>query len=345
MVFKMFNVSLVADGVTNNSIFDLTHSSNRDNCNLPFHMLRNELKLKGIELSTADVLFSENVQLKVHINSKHNVEYSADDVIILFETPNICPPNNDIDRISKAALVFSWNDDLVAKNDNFKKLNFPNVISEQKFHSFSERDIPYSMISGNKHLSFENDALDLYKERIKVIKWFEKNHPEDFFLYGTGWNTPPVSKGLYSKVSKKIFSSFLHPCFGVTPFPSYKGMVEAKKDIYCRTRFAFCFENVAGYKGYITEKIFDCFFSGCIPIYWGASNISHYIPDDCYIDMRNFHDFEHLYMFLSEIGESEYLAYQNRIHNYILSQDIYQFSAECFVETVVGSLLALLDRT
>ena len=345
MVFMMLNVSLVADGVTNNSIFDLAHPSNRDNCNLPFHMLRKELSLNGIVLSTSDVISYHDTQLKIHINSKHDVAYSSEDVIILFETPNICPSNNDVDRISKAALVFSWDDDLVARYANFKKLNFPNVIINQTFHSFSERDIPYSMISGNKFISFENDALDLYKERIKIIKWFEKNHPEKFYLYGTGWNNPPAAKGIYNKISKRIYSSFLHPYFGVTPFPSYNGIVKFKKDIYRRTRFAFCFENVAGYNGYITEKIFDCFFSGCVPIYWGASNISHYIPDGCYIDMRNFSDYEQLYKYLSDISESEYSEYQQRIYNYISSREIYQFSAECFVETVAGSLLVLLDRT
>lgn len=42
-----------------------------------------------------------------------------------------------------------------------------------------------------------------------------------------------------------------------------------------------------GEKGYITEKIFDCFFPGVIPIYWGAENVTDYIPQDTFIDRRN----------------------------------------------------------
>ena len=35
-------------------------------------------------------------------------------------------------------------------------------------------------------------------------------------------------------------------------------------------------------KGYITEKIFDSFFAGVVPIYWGAENITDYVPKSLY---------------------------------------------------------------
>lgn len=37
-----------------------------------------------------------------------------------------------------------------------------------------------------------------------------------------------------------------------------------------KTKHYFCFENVRDLPGYITEKIFDCFFAEYIPIYWGG---------------------------------------------------------------------------
>jgi alpha(1,3/1,4) fucosyltransferase len=36
-------------------------------------------------------------------------------------------------------------------------------------------------------------------------------------------------------------------------------------------RFNLCPENT-NYQGYVTEKIFDALYSGCIPIYWGSNN-------------------------------------------------------------------------
>ena len=40
--------------------------------------------------------------------------------------------------------------------------------------------------------------------------------------------------------------------------------------------------------GYITEKIFDSFAAWCVPVYWGASNVTDYIPEGCFIDRRKF---------------------------------------------------------
>ena len=37
--------------------------------------------------------------------------------------------------------------------------------------------------------------------------------------------------------------------------------------------------------GYVTEKIFDAFKAGCVPVYWGAENITKYVPAECFIDM------------------------------------------------------------
>lgn len=37
-------------------------------------------------------------------------------------------------------------------------------------------------------------------------------------------------------------------------------------------KFCICFEN-SSYPGYVTEKIWDCFYANCIPIYWGSTCI------------------------------------------------------------------------
>ncbi|MFM5080742.1 glycosyltransferase family 10 domain-containing protein [Aeromonas veronii] len=338
-------IALIADGVTNNSIFDLNHSSNRDNCNVPFHNLRCELGKIGVELSTPDLLIGKKISLNLHFNSQVNYIYTKRDVIVLFETPNIIPSNGNLDKISKAELVFTWNDDLVGRFPNFEKINFPNNIDSNIKHcDFSNRDIVFSIISGNKSICFENESLNLYKERVKVIRWFEKNHPEDFHLYGVGWDSPEASGSILNKLIRRFYSSFLFRYFYIKPFPLYRGAVENKRDIYSRTKFAFCFENVAGYNGYITEKIFDCFSAGCVPIYWGADNINNYIPSNCFIDMRDFNCLGDLYDYLMSIDEIEYDKYQHAINNFIKAERFSQFSSEYFVSKIKGSLVSLLDK-
>ena len=51
-------------------------------------------------------------------------------------------------------------------------------------------------------------------------------------------------------------------------------------------KFILCFENSYG-NGYITEKIFNCFFAKCIPIYKGSPIISNYINNEAFISLND----------------------------------------------------------
>lgn len=66
-----------------------------------------------------------------------------------------------------------------------------------------------------------------------MIEYLEQNDHE-FDLYGYGWE----KEG----------------------FKSYKGSVKDKLEILSHYKYCVCYENMRGEKGYITEKIFDCFF-------------------------------------------------------------------------------------
>jgi hypothetical protein len=54
-------------------------------------------------------------------------------------------------------------------------------------------------------------------------------------------------------------------------------------EILNKYKFIICFENSSN-DGYITEKIFNCFFAKTIPIYWGSSKISKYFNENSYIE-------------------------------------------------------------
>jgi hypothetical protein len=58
-------------------------------------------------------------------------------------------------------------------------------------------------------------------------------------------------------------------------------------------------------KGYVTEKIFDCFYSGTIPLYWGATDITDLIPREAYIDVRQFNTWQQMYAALMSVSENE----------------------------------------
>ena len=141
---------------------------------------------------------------------------------------------------------------------------------------------------------------EIYSERLRSIDFFEKKIPNDFFLYGRGWNKP-----------KK--HSFSEKLFGYRKYKTYKGEVEDKIKLLSEFKYSLCFENLTDVKGYVTEKIFDCLKAKTVPIYLGATDIEKYIPKDCFIDFRDFKDYDELLKFLRAINEKRYNEYIKNI--------------------------------
>lgn len=121
-------------------------------------------------------------------------------------------------------------------------------------------------------------------------------------------------------------------------YPSYRGAVEMKSDVLKQYKFSICYENCRDIKGYITEKIFDSFFSGCVPIYWGASNVTDHIPETCFIDRRKFDTYEQLYQYISSMDKERYLNYISAIENFLMSEKGYPFSTDCFIQTLTKEM-------
>ena len=126
--------------------------------------------------------------------------------------------------------------------------------------------------------------------------------------------------------------------FGYKPFPGWRGEVNFKSDILTNAKFSYCYENIKDLPNYITEKIFDSFLSGCVPIYWGANNIGEYIPTNCFVDRRHFKDTAEVHRYLMSITPEEYLQYQTNISAFLNSEKAQLFSVENFASTVANSI-------
>lgn len=330
--------SLLASGVSHNRMFDLDGGLNRDNCLLPYHLLKQRFSSCGIELNTADLNQSVNCAFELHLNVqpyRHPHSY-----LLQMETEEILPANFDYDKLKQYRRVFTWHDDLV-DGHRFIKLNFPNPLEVREVPSFSERDLLVCLISANKSVT-KPSTNELYSQRVKTIQWFERHAPRDFELYGIGWNQPQRRSGLIGAVVFKLRQrvSLLNPS---TPFPSYRGPVQTKASVLRRAKFSICYENVQNAPGYITEKIFDCFLSGCVPVYWGAPNITKYVPSNCFIDRTQFKDHESLYQHLKSINAVRYQEYQSAIQQYLLSEQSKPFGSQWFAETIVQHVLSDLE--
>jgi len=320
----------------NNHLFNLNDPViNRDNCLYPFSLLKDRLLKNGYELatsdinspSTSDIVFYNEMPKQLPPPSEYEKSY-----LLLFESELIRPDNWDFKKHQAFHKVFTWNDDLI-DNVKYFKINFSFMLPERISKNLSKKEKLCTLIAGNKKV---NHPLELYSKRLEAIRWFEENHLDQFDLYGMGWDKYRFSGPKLIRALNKVkpLTRLLAPYF-----PSYRGKVEQKKPTLEKYKFAICFENARDIPGYITEKIFDCFVAGCIPVYWGANNIDCHIPPSCYIDMRKFENYEALYRFLINMTDYEYKAYLNEIDSFLSSEKANFFSADYFAQTLIGEAL------
>jgi hypothetical protein len=52
-----------------------------------------------------------------------------------------------------------------------------------------------------------------------------------------------------------------------------------KRGLLKKYRAVLAFEN-SNHEDYVTEKVYDALVAGSVPIYYGASNVQHFIPDN-----------------------------------------------------------------
>lgn len=334
--------ALFSNGACRNNVLDENAAGNRDDCYRFYRLLRARFESSGWKLATADKVASKDRAFSLCIDMPSK-RVDAPAYLIQFETPMLLPRNGHYDRLGEFRLFFTWDDAFLAKGGSKTvKLNFPNNLFVTDWPEFGNRRGFACMIAGNKTTPVA-DARELYTQRVRTIRWFEKNAPDDFALYGVGWNAPPRRRGFLGKVLAGLHRE-LAPVKLTFYFPSYRGPVRSKAEVYRNYRFAICYENVRDLPGYITEKVFDAFTAGCVPVYWGAPNVQDYIPAECFIDRRAFASHEELYAYLKGITEKRYREYQEAIRAFLESPLAYPFSAEAFAETVVTHIVADLKE-
>lgn len=320
---------------TENKLFDYSSPRNSDGLFTPYIALRERLLQLGIEVNTPDLNKGRAISLEIHMDGRPLANNNIPKYLIAAENPLINKLNADIDYLKDFRRVFSWNDAALVFPGAVRVL-IPNSISSPNLRGYSERPIFSCLISSNKAAPWFG-SNDLYAERINVIRWYEKNAPSLFYLYGRGWNKPSPAFSRKAKFLRRI-GRLKTQLFGHKPFPSWHGEVKLKFDILSDAKFSYCYENVKDFPNYITEKIFDSFFSGCVPVYWGANNVHEYIPPDCFIDRRQFADTADVHRYLMGITSERYAQFQESISDFLKSKQAYLFSVENFVTTIADSI-------
>jgi hypothetical protein len=320
-----------------NKIFDPT---TRDGLSEPWIALRNEFFNKGIKLITKDEWTDQNVDFEFHINVQRKI---TEKLAFMVTTENdfTHPLNQRKFHLQKYKKVFSWSNDLVERGLATKiQLAYP--LREGVIDGYSNRSQLVVLIAANKALPVLNLHNDLYSERVKAIRWFERNAPNEFALYGYDWDKSPK---LPTKLGKVVHLIEKHLPWRPKWFPSWQGSLAAKQHVLEKSRFSIVYENVRGLRGYITEKIFDAFCAGNVPVYWGADNIFDYVPKHCFIDRKAFSSYDKLYEFLVKMPEKDYIGYQSAIKEFLASESAQAFSTKKFAVTIVNEVISSIVKS
>ena len=72
-----------------------------------------------------------------------------------------------------------------------------------------------------------------------------------------------------------------------------------------------------------------------IPIYYGTSNISDFIPRDIFISKNDFKNYDDLYHYLINLSEERYLIMIKKIKDYFASNQIKIFTDQYNVELIL----------
>ncbi len=295
--------------------------------------LKNELYSNNIELVSKDTLGSNLPDFELHLNAWETEDSKVPKFAILTECEYIHPNNSNLNLLKKYNHIFSWNPDLVNLG-LATKIQIAHPLGKGIVDGYKNRDQLLVLFGSNRSLRGWHPKKNLYSERVKSIKWFQHNAKEDFALYGKKWN---LSGKLPTRLGSLIHSIEKKIPFKKNPFPSWKGEVLNKQEVLFKSRFSIVYENIKGVNGYITEKIFDAFVAGNIPIYWGAPDIDNYIPKECFIDRRNFINHNELYKFIKNMSEKRYLNYQENI-KYFLENKSEEFSCTRFANIISSKL-------
>ena len=326
---------VVSKAYQQNKLFDLEDVViNRDNCMYPFYLLKEKFEENGYSLATQDIHSIDDSEIVLY-NEMPSILPSEKDCqksnLLIFESELIRPDNWDLKKHCNFNKIFTWHDGFV-DNQKYFKINFAQAIPIFINTNLSKKEKLCTLIAGNKKVKH---SLELYSKRTEAIRWFEKYHTKDFDFYGIGWDEYTHENRYIRFLLKKVkIAKLLKPYY-----PSYQGKVKSKKEVLEKYKFAICYENARDIPGYITEKIFDCFFAGCVPIYWGANNITDHIPSGCFIDKRNFESYEMLYAFIDGMQESQYVQYLDNIAIFLKSKQAYPFSSEYFANTIIQTIL------
>jgi hypothetical protein len=309
----------------NDEFFNANSPLNRDDCLRPNIILRDALATVGIEVHTSDCWGDLKGQYEpgsVHywsLGGPASVALRFDPAVkkagcYLMEPPVVKPGDYRLipqlsvafDRVYVHEGIRAAQAQANPSLTNLRPFTWPMTYPDNPPTKTSGRLNRVAMICGGHTRFRPADPGNGYALRYRALVDPEIRGYVD--LYGHGWGINKRDMLHPLSILRKLQVRRLH-----APRP-----VTSKLEVLARYNFALCAENQA-IEGYVTEKVVDCLLAGTIPIYWGASDLRDYVPENCFIGVTN-GDYARSIVEALTMSEAEVMNFQSRITGFVRSE-------------------------
>ena len=291
--------------------------------------------LKKIKFIIINFLRSDTSSRNIFYESKKkNLTFKK--YLIAFEPKLICPDNYKKKYADLFNRTFCWSENCCGGKSKNTLIKLP--IPEGKYididpnsTTFSKKKLLFSVSSNKGYYKKESLCRFKYKgyeELYKILK-------NDFDLYGYFWN-----QSLFRWFLKFIRGTKSKFFFKLPQY--FKGIVENKNEIMDNYKFCLIIENMSEIS-FITEKIFHAIYNGCIPIYYGAPNISKIIPKGCFINLRDFKGWESLCDYIMKYKDEDYKKFLIKRKSFLHSKEYKDFTSSAFVEKISSNIFKEIE--
>jgi hypothetical protein len=216
------------------------------------------------------------------LRSARRVGITRERSVLVRNEPTVVSPKNrdSVVRNEYALIIDVGRPSSISKNAMPWPQQWPSVASERA--DASHRKNRVVLINANKISFLPGELYSL--RRACLLKL------DSIDLFGQGWNMSFGQKlkhylsNLWIALKSGQRPRFSGGKFFFRKCNNWKGAPADKREIATSYRFALVIENS---QEFITEKLFDALFSGCIPVYVGPKLGEFEIPNSLYVQAED----------------------------------------------------------
>ena len=269
-----------------------------------------------------DISLADLVLYFDSLPKKNEKKLNLNKILIRQEPEIILPKNYKPGKLKDFAKVIS----VGASKYSTSGINWP--------QDFQSTDFQNSIRQQSKGVMVNSNLISLHKKELYSLRREVLCKSSEIDLYGKRWNITFTKKLilLFSEIKLMLRYPFSFKVKGMRYFfrnpKNCFGEIEDKFQIMTRYKFAIIIENS---DNYVSEKLFDAFVSGCIPVYVGPPLENYDIPESLYIKAEpNFDSINRAVQIAKSIN---YATWSKSLNNWMSQPNtIYDWSKETFLK-------------